>query len=72
MSSRDFVTEYLRERYPGASDDFIQKKLDRLGEMSARAGKTCRVCGKHQPFSAYGIDVSKLDGRMAVCRTCRR
>lgn len=68
----NFVHDYLRERYPGASDEFIQKKLDRLSEISARAGKTCRQCGTHKKFSEFGIDVSTLDGRMAVCRTCRR
>lgn len=67
----NFVHDYLRDRYPGASDEFIQRKLDRLSELSAGAGKTCRACGEHKPFIEFGVDVSTLDGKMSVCRQCR-
>ena len=68
----DLVRDYLRERYPRASEEFIEARLSRLSTLAEQAGKTCRACGKHKPFSEFGMDSSSNDGRMARCRACRK
>lgn len=52
--------------------DYKSQELeDRKSKIKTICFKTCLKCGEIKPIFQFSTDKRNIDGRMAVCKTCR-
>lgn len=55
----------------GWDEEVAESALRALARRQASAGKVCVRCDELKPFSAFGADSTRPDGKELRCRRCR-